>query len=64
MALATLIDEADDFAREGTLLTLAAPPECVDFRRWYLREFARQVDGEPPIPWSSARDDGSGQVLS
>ena len=62
-ALATLIDEADHFARDGTLLTLAAPPECVDFRRWYLREFARQVDGEPPIPWLSARDDGSGQVL-
>jgi hypothetical protein len=50
-ALAALIDDADGFARDGTLLTLAAPPECVAFRRWYLDEFARQVDGHAPIPW-------------
>ena len=64
-ALATLLDEADEFARQGALLTLAAPPECVAFRRWYLGEFARQVEGCPPIPWDAgrARDDSGAEVL-
>lgn len=50
--LSTLLDEADDFCRAGELLTLATLPEGVAFRRWYLDEFQRQVDGQPPRPWS------------
>lgn len=50
--LGALLDEADDFCRSGELLTLATQPEGVAFRRWYLDEFQRQVDGEPPRPWS------------
>lgn len=50
--LDALLDEADDFCRSGDLLTLATQPEGVTFRRWYLNEFQRQVDGEPPRPWS------------
>lgn len=49
--LAALLEEADDFCRAGELLTLAAPPEAVAFRRWFLDEFVRQVDGHPPRPW-------------
>ena len=48
-----LLDEADEFCRAGDLLTLATQPEAVVFRHWYLEEFQRQVDGEPPRPWSS-----------
>ena len=50
--LGALLDEADDFCRAGDLLTLATLPEGVAFRRWYLEEFQRQVDGQPPRPWS------------
>ncbi len=50
--LADLLDEADDFCRAGDLLTLAALPETLAFRRWFLEEFVLQIDGRPPRPWS------------
>ncbi|HEX2048005.1 MAG TPA: hypothetical protein VHF27_09580 [Acidimicrobiales bacterium] len=50
--LAALLQEADDFCRAGDLLTLAARPEGVAFRRWFLEEFLRQIDGKPPRSWS------------
>ena len=51
--LGALLDEADDFCRSGDLLTLATLPETLAFRRWFLGEFAAQVDGRPPRPWSA-----------
>ncbi len=51
-ALGALLDEADEYCRTGDrLLTLASPPEAVAFRKWYLAEFNRQLDGQPPIAW-------------
>lgn len=53
IALNALLDEADEFCRQGELLlTLATTPEGVAFRRWYLGEFIAQVRGEDPLPWS------------
>ena len=50
--LGVLLDEADDFCRQGDeLLTLATPPRAVAFRRWFLEEFVRQIDGQPPVSW-------------
>lgn len=49
-----MLDEADEFCRDGVLLTLAAPAEVVDFRRWYLREIADQIAGSAPRPWAGA----------
>ena len=49
--LDALLDEADEFCRTGGLLTLAAPPEALAYRRWYLGEFVRQVDGLERRPW-------------
>ncbi len=52
LALDAMLDEADDFCRRGQdLLTLATPPSSVAFRKWFLHEFVRQADGEPPRPW-------------
>jgi anti-anti-sigma factor len=46
------LDEADEFCRQGdALLTLAAAPEALAYRRWFLGEFSRQCDGEAPRPW-------------
>lgn len=56
--LGDLLDEADEFCRAGDLLTLATPPEGVAFRRWYLDEFQRQIDGQPPRPWSTVGGTG------
>jgi hypothetical protein len=51
-ALGEMLDEADEFCRQGKhLLTLAADEELVRFRRWYLAEFIDQADGKPPVPW-------------
>lgn len=50
--LERLLDEADAFCRAGDLLTLATEPEGLAFRRWFLEEFARQIDGLPARPWS------------
>lgn len=50
--LGVMLDEADAFCREGTdLLTLATPPRALAFRRWFLDQFVRQVDGLEPTPW-------------
>jgi hypothetical protein len=49
--LADLLAEADQYCRDGDLLTMAPPPDAVAFRDWFLLEFVRQVDGLPPVPW-------------
>ena len=47
-----MLDETDDFCRDGTLLTLAPADDVVAFRRWYLGELAAQLDGSRPRPWT------------
>lgn len=50
--LGDMLDEADDYCRQGEhLLTLATPPDLLRYRRWYLHEFATQLAGNPPTPW-------------
>lgn len=50
--IAALLEECDEFCRNGEhLLTLATPPDMADFRRWNLTEIVRQIDGEQPRPW-------------
>lgn len=52
ISLGELLDEADQYCREGRhLLTLATPPDLVEFRRWYLQQFVDQVAGGPARPW-------------
>jgi hypothetical protein len=54
-ALRALLDEADDYCREGKhLLTLATPSDLVAYRRWYLGEFVDQIGGAAPKPWSGS----------
>ena len=51
-ALGDMLDEADEYCRQGKhLLTLAADDELVRFRRWYLSQFIDQAEGKPPVPW-------------
>jgi hypothetical protein len=54
--LAALMDEADEFCRERRLLSLARPPLVIEFSRWYLDEFRRQIAGKPPQPWDGPLD--------
>ena len=55
-ALGDMLDEADDFCRQGRhLLTLATPPDLVAYRRWYLGEVADQLVGAAPTSWPQYR---------
>jgi hypothetical protein len=50
--LSEILDEADDYCRRGQhLLSLTTPPESLAFRRWFLGEIVRQLDGRPPTSW-------------
>ncbi|MGH9088652.1 MAG: hypothetical protein ACRDYZ_11195 [Acidimicrobiales bacterium] len=50
--LGDALDAADRYCRDGEyLLTLATPPDALAFRRWYLGEFIRQIEGQPAQPW-------------
>lgn len=51
-SLDQMLDEADDYCRSGRhLLTLAAPPEALRYRRWLTGQFIAQIAGEPPTSW-------------
>lgn len=52
---------ADDFCRQGDLLTVALPEDVRAFIRWYLDEVADQTEGGEPRPWSSRQPWNSGQ---
>lgn len=55
-ALGRILDEADEYCRQGRhLLTPAAPPEVVAFRWWFLRQFIDQTAGQAPVPWPQYR---------
>jgi hypothetical protein len=57
VALGAMLEEADEYCREGRhLLTLATPPDLVAYRRWYLKEFVEQIAGHPPTPWRESVD--------
>ena len=52
-ALSDILEEADEYCSQGQhLLTLAAPPELVAYRHWYLGEVLSQLAGAAPVPWS------------
>ncbi len=52
LQLDALLDEAEAFCRSGaSLLTLATPPDALNYRKWYLGEFVRQAEGGPATPW-------------
>jgi len=51
-----LMTEADEFCRQQHMLALERPPVLIDFARWYLDEFTRQIAGEPPRPWDGAME--------
>jgi hypothetical protein len=46
-------DAADADARARGDHDLVWPPECVAFRRWYLREIATQAKGGFPTAWDA-----------
>lgn len=62
--LATMLDEADDYCRQGKhLLSLASSPGAKAFRDWFLDEMLIQLEGGNPTPWPlSAYSDRAQEV--
>ena len=52
----SLIEEADDMARQGLLLSRPAPPEIGRCRHWLLSQIAQQEEGHPAVPWDMPAD--------
>jgi anti-sigma regulatory factor (Ser/Thr protein kinase) len=59
-----LLDLADDFCRAERLLSLARTPEQRKFQEWFLSEFVRQSNGEPPLSWLEARSNGRANAVT
>lgn len=50
--MGSILDEADAFCRDGTLLTMSTPAGLVAYRTWYLDNFISQCAGGAPTPWT------------
>jgi anti-sigma regulatory factor (Ser/Thr protein kinase) len=46
-----VLERADRFCRDQSLLTVAATPQQLELMRWYSDEFVRQGAGREPRPW-------------
>ena len=59
--LIDILEEADEFCRQGNyLLALASPPDIHAYRIWALLEFQRQIDGQQPVSWPDYAAEVSG----
>ena len=47
-----MLAEVDEYCRAEDLLTLQRTPEQVRLQDWICEQFLRQLDGEPPQPWT------------
>jgi hypothetical protein len=47
-----MLAEVDEYCRAEDLLTLQRTPEQVRLQDWICEEFLRQLQGEPPRPWT------------
>ncbi len=50
-ALLLLLDEADAYCEQATLMTLPRSPLIRQFGSWYLGQVIDQIAGEPARPW-------------
>jgi anti-anti-sigma factor len=63
--LSEVLDEVDEYCRDGEhLLTLASPPEAVAYRRWFLGEFTSQLHGAAPVPWTQVDEPSVPEVTA
>jgi hypothetical protein len=54
--LGAMLDEADDYCRQGEhLLSLASSPAAKAFRDWFIDEFVSQLAGKAPTSWPESR---------
>jgi len=62
-SLGAILDEVDDYCREGRLLlTLETPAPLVTYRRWFLDQFVEQSQGRPAVSWPAFLDNQTAVV--
>jgi hypothetical protein len=62
-SLGAILDEVDDYCREGRLLlTLETPAPLVIYRRWFLDQFVEQSQGRPAVSWPAYLDNQTAVV--
>jgi hypothetical protein len=49
--LDAILDEILSACERGELLAEVSDPAMAEYRRWFLGQFWRQVEGEAPTPW-------------
>ena len=59
-----LLELADEFCRAERLLSLARSAEQRKFQAWFLTEFVRQANGDPPLSWLEAKTNGRANVAT
>ena len=59
-----LLELADEFCRAERLLSLARSAEQRKFQAWFLTEFVRQANGDPPLSWLEAKTNGHANVVT
>ena len=58
--LGKLMDEADEYCRQGEhLLTLATAPTNLAYRHWYIAQFVDQLAGKEAVPWPRWQEENS-----
>lgn len=57
--LGEVLDDVDAYCEDGGMLSLAAPAEIRQYRRWFIGQFVDQIDGAEPVPWP-AHEAGAG----
>jgi hypothetical protein len=50
-SMEALFDELEELCRSGSLLALAAAPDCIAYRRWLLGQYIDQLAGKAPVSW-------------
>jgi hypothetical protein len=55
-ALRDLIEQADQFCRDGQMLTMALATQERDFLWWFIDEISDQAAGSAPSPWPGSTD--------
>ena len=51
LQMSAMLQEVDEYCREGELLTLAPSDENIKLRNWYLNQFIDQINGAEPVPF-------------
>lgn len=46
-----VLEESDEYCRQGRLLSLPRPPQLVAFAEWTGTQLLSQLDGAEPSPW-------------